>query len=418
MRFNSSSSIFSCYASGQNDIYLYVKDGETDYTFYKDIAAYGEGDPGHWYFIDSPVNTTPAAAGMLTNATEGSYSYDLYRFDQTKEAEWQNYVQHPSDFSRIVPGNGYLYANTSNVTLVFTGTPYNGNTMVKGLDYSEVNLNSKMWGWNLVGNPFTEPATVNKDYYKMNANGAIEPVEIDNDQSPIPAYTGIMVKATETGQSVTFSKQAKVQPSQGVVKLALSQAQMRGNSIMDNAIVSFNEGRQLDKFYFGESNANIYIPQNGKDYAIYSAQAQGEMPVNFKANKDGEYTITVSPEGVDLNYLHLIDNMTGMDINLLQTPSYTFDATTRDYESRFRLVFGAASTSSATDEPFAFFSNGSLIVNNSGEATLQVVDLTGRILSSERINGACSTTIEATPGVYMLRLINSNGVKTQKVVVR
>jgi hypothetical protein len=31
--------------------------------------------------------------------------------------------------------------------------------------------------------------------------------------------------------------------------------------------------------------------------------------------------------------------MTGADIDLLQTPSYTFEAKTSDHASRFRLVF-------------------------------------------------------------------------------
>jgi hypothetical protein len=40
-----------------------------------------------------------------------------------------------------------------------------------------------------------------------------------------------------------------------------------------------------------------------------------------------------------LDYLHLIDNLTGADVDLLQMPEYTFTAKTTDYASRFRLVF-------------------------------------------------------------------------------
>ena len=72
---------------------------------------------------------------------------------------------------------------------------------------------------------------------------------------------------------------------------------------------------------------------------VTNKEGQGEMPLNFKANANGEYTITVNPENVEMGYLHLIDNMTGADIDLLQTPEYTFNAKTTDYESRFRLVF-------------------------------------------------------------------------------
>jgi hypothetical protein len=112
--------------------------------------------------------------------------------------------------------------------------------------------------------------------------------------------------------------------------------------------------------------------------------------------------------------------MTGDDIDLLLTPSYTFNAKTYDYESRFRLVFVAngedgPSTGSAS---FAFFANGNLIISNEGRATLQVIDVNGRILSSEEINGSASKGINAPAGVYVLRLINGENVKTQKIVVR
>ena len=58
------------------------------------------------------------------------------------------------------------------------------------------------------------------------------------------------------------------------------------------------------------------------------------------------------------------------------------------------------------------------IIANEDEATLQVIDVNGRILSSETINGSVSKAINAAPGVYVIRLVNSKNVKTQKIVVR
>lgn len=50
--------------------------------------------------------------------------------------------------------------------------------------------------------------------------------------------------------------------------------------------------------------------------------------------------------------------------------------------------------------------------------TLQVIDLNGRILSSETVSGSVSKAINLAPGVYMLRLINGESVNVQKIVVR
>jgi len=125
-----------------------------------------------------------------------------------------------------------------------------------------------------------------------------------------------------------------------------------------------------------------------------------------------------------VRYLHLIDNMTGEDIDLLRTPEYKFDAKKTDRADRFVLVFSTSnvfntlSSNSGNKDDFSFFSNGNWIINNEGEAILQVVDVEGRILSSEEISGCVSKRIEAAPGIYMLRLINGkDNMKVQKIVV-
>ena len=74
--------------------------------------------------------------------------------------------------------------------------------------------------------------------------------------------------------------------------------------------------------------------------------------------------------------------------------------------------------SSTGSDTFAFFSNGNWVINNEGRATLQVIDLTGRILSSEEINGSVSKAISGVAGVYMIRLINGDDVRVQKIVVK
>ena len=107
---------------------------------------------------------------------------------------------------------------------------------------------------------------------------------------------------------------------------------------------------------------------------------------------------------------------------------YSFTAKPTDYASRFKLVFVAnngdgPSTGSGADEPFAFCANGDWIILNpltsSGTSTLQVFDMLGRQLSSEEIHSAFRIPHSAfpTPGVYILRLINGNDVKTQKIIV-
>jgi len=268
--------------------------------------------------------------------------------------------------------------------------------------------------------------------------------------TPIPPLTGVMMQTTSTtGESVTFSTTQPEQHNADNVSLliALSQANTRSNVLLDNAIVSFNEDSQLGKYYFGRQNANIYLPQGGEEYAIVSVgrdvarnvsidkdvarYVSTEIPINFKASENGTYTISVDPQGVEMEYLHLIDNLTGADVDLLplckggrgdsnnpQTVSYTFTAKTTDYPSRFRLVFSAAADETSANQAFAFISNGNIIINEADArgASLQVVDVTGHVVVSRDV--ACNVSTNGmAPGVYVLRLVNGDDVRTQKIVI-
>lgn len=414
MRYNDGNNIFSCYSDGQNPIYLYMKD-DTNYEFYKDIA--GHTTTSGWNFIASPI-----AENVIANVYAGTDGADLYYYDEPSHT-WMNYKNnHASDFT-FANGVGYLYANNNNVTLTFTGTSLvEDNSIDINLSYTAAA--APLDGWNLVGNPFNSNATLNMDCYTISG------MAINTEAHTAGTYTvapcqGVMVKATGADQAVTFTKVAirqAPQPNQLQVTVA-QQVMNRGtvtSTVNDNVIVNFNEGSLLEKFSFNADAAKLYIPQGEKEYAILSAEGQGEMPLNFRANADGQYTLTVNPEGVEMNYLHLIDNMTGNDIDLLQTPSYSFNATTRDYESRFRLVFAANNENgvSAGSTTFAYYSNGNWMVNNEGEASLQVIDVMGRVLSNQTISGTAELSLNQQPGVYVLRLVNGNDVKTQKIVVR
>ena len=387
-----------------------------------DAADWNDGTSG-WNFIATPTNALTINNTTHTNLIGGA-EYDLYRFNQSATSAWENYKAvdgnneplHP-DFTTLENGKGYLYARNASIDVLFMGNLANPNGTVD-LAF-DPNVTGIEQGFNLVGNPFACNATVNRECYVING-GYVEATTA----TTIAPCTGVMVKATAENQTVTFTKapEAPAMTHAGNnirITLAQTVATRGGNNAttIDNAIVSFNEGDELGKFYFGDQNANLYIPKNGKEYAIVSSNGQGEMPVNFKAAVNGEYTINVNAENVEMDYLHLIDNITGADIDMLATPSYTFSAKSDDYASRFRLVFSGNSVSEFEDgnDDFAFISNGKIISNGTG--TLQVIDMLGRIIISQDTERQISTN-EMNPGVYVLRLINGENMKTQKIVIR
>ena len=374
------------------------------------ITGYGSSATGNYKLIASPigeVNPT-AVTNMLSN------NYDLYYFDQTHALEWVNYK---SGAFNLQPGKGYLYANSESVTLTFSGTPYSGSgtvTLVKstGADHE---------GWNLVGNPFSTSATVAVDFYRMNAAGNKIVV---SDNSTVNAMEGIFVKADTDGATMTFTPSAKGASSYEN-QMVLNVSQGNSDAVMDRAIVRFGDGNTISKLRLLDGGAEIYIPKNGTDYAIATSDGSSEMPIHFKVMQNDTYTLRVDFQGWEPSNLHLIDNVTGANIDLLNTPSYTFVGNTTDNASRFRLVFnidGIEDGLSTNSEPFAYFNGSEWVIDGpstgSGACVLQVIDVMGRMLRSESVSGNATMHLpELGAGVYVLRLVNGESVRTQKIVI-
>jgi len=391
------------------------------------VEGYGEG-AGNWVFLATPTteDITPSLDNNFIVVPESDY--DLYRFNQSAELEWENFKLHYNDgtFRTLTNGRGYLYARKETCTLTFT-SPFNWKVAQEiDLDYDE-NANAK--GWNLVGNPFPVKAYADRPYYKMNANGDDFEAVVDYTTTPIDACTGIMVQAEGEGEKVTFTSTPKYQgqaDDNGCLIIEVGESASSSTSsetVLDKAIVNFNEGEQLRKYFFNDAVAKLYLTQDGTDYAIAYSEQQGEITLNFKAVKDGAYTISINPKKVDISYLHLIDNKTGADIDLTATLEYSFNALTTDEVSRFRLVFSTHDVPETTETitpTFAYYADGEirLFEETDNHATLQVIDMMGRTIASRTGNIQRLSTAGMTTGVYVLRLMNGNDVRTQKIVIQ
>ena len=397
-------------------------------TVKKDITGYGTG-AGNWYLVSPPVDKDGYYwyPNMLTSP-EG---YDLYRFDQAGDSQGNEWLNYKARYFELENQRGYLYASKNNRTIVFSGVF--AATDTKTLAYD---ANADFPGFNLVGNPYPCNATISGEnlrssnyYYMMNASGTALEVVVNPILAPC---TGVFAVAANSDATVTFTQAntTGIDVTRGE-KSSLQDIRVEllaNGKVIDRAFLNMN-GESLPKFRLQDNGSEICFYQNKEELAVASTDAShGEMPLNFKAAKNGSYTIAVNTENVDAEYLHLIDNLTGADVDLLAaaastcsasttgSASYSFEAKTDDYASRFKLVFGvkddAASAGSAGD--FAFISNGEIIISNEGRATLQVIDVMGRIVSNEEINGDCRiSTNGMTAGLYILNL---NG-KTQKIVV-
>ncbi len=371
-------------------------------TVKRNIVPYTSDDNG-WYFIASPVleSITPSTVNGLLNGV-----YDLYYYDEPTYY-WMNYRNNAFN---LAYKQGYLYASNANTPLQFAGTltPSNSSVTLSDLSHSATVLN----GFNLVGNPFACNATVDKSFYITDETGS-SIILADNGRQVKPCE-GIFVQATISNTSVTFTKAgAKGRSLSNSFDLTLTQ----GRTTIDRARVQLGNEESLDKFNLSDNTSSqIYFSQNGRNFAVTSISGENELPLNFEAMRDGIYTLNIELGSLNLGYLHLIDNLTGANIDLLSTPNYTFEAKTSDHASRFRLVFDA--NDAETNDSFVYVANGQLHVINQGEAELQIIDVMGRILHNETITGSFDMPLNLVAGTYILRLSNANQVLTQKVIIQ
>ena len=388
-------------------------------TVEKNIIGVGEenwnaDNNGGYYLISTPVVDENYYGSYeltfpenVTNMLENEY--DLYDFDYSAELEWLNYK---NEEFYLWKNYGYLYANSGDgsedpVTLQFTGVTTPAKTSLGTLTgyylgYTEDEYDFANWA--LYGNPYlcntyiwvydiTNDEVHSYDHYQLNETRD-EFVESDDALAPVEGAFFVSEGASQYALVAIAESSLGKKNFGSYLRLNLTQ----NGKLIDAARIRFGEGDGMAKIQLNPNHTKVYFTQDNKDYAVVYSEAQGEMPVNFKAEKNGTYTLSFNTENTELGYLHLIDNLTGIDVDLLA-----------------KLVFA---TGNASDDNFAFFSNGSFVINNEGNATLQVIDVNGRILKSESINGCANLNVNAASGVYMIRLVNGNDVKVQKVVVR
>ena len=402
-------------------------DATVEVTMEKDITGYGSGT-ANWYFIASPLTTTRLTyvdGWSYVNALTGSY--DLYAFDPTAAKEWINYKSSSSNAAFtsgennpvLLSQKGYLYAHEDDFTLEFTGSTAiksHSNTVTEAFTY-DGSLTNPFNGFALVGNPFScngyltftpdggqTPTKV--DFYTMNTNG--DGFDLSETNVALTPLQGAFFYADATG-TINFSSEV---PTSKALAGALNIYLAQDGKQADQARIRFGEGMRLAKATFRDNTSKIYMPQEDKDYAVVYTNESCEMPLNFKAETAGQYSISFKLDGANVGYLHLYDKITGEDVNLFTTPEYSFIGSPRDMEDRFIIRF----SESSFNETFAYQNGDEIIVN--GEGTLQVFDVMGRFMGNYNVNG--NTRISASQfsnAVYIFRLVGDD-VKTQKIVVR
>ncbi len=400
-------------------------------TLEKEIGGYASmlnSEVSGWFTIASPMSSDIPLSDIQNLIPEDN-DYDLYRYDEPSMI-WQNVKEETNNFTTLEAGRGYLYANEYDATISFVGE-LNSEAQSYYLTKTD---NISLSGFHLIGNPFSHKIYKGKNaaiddenlsagFYVITGEGAWQ-ARIYED--PIMPGQAILIKTTEedniivnkTNNSAIGESTAEKSDDKGLILISVT-----NKNYEDIVYLSFNEGHGLDKIpHQNEDIQMISVGVDGRDYAIATIDNDTlDIPLSFRAKTMGEYTINALSRDRKTDKLYLIDCFTGVTTNIL-TDDYSFIATSNDDPERFILSFNEI-TSIDNDyekEYFAYTNNEELIIKGvEGDTEINVYDMLGRaIIGGVYVSDAQDVRIDMKPfisGVYIVRLTNANGVRTQKI---
>jgi len=260
----------------------------------------------------------------------------------------------------------------------------------------------------------------------------------------IPPAQGFWVKANATSPLITIPQSERVHTTKNFYKSSGSKANVlnlavSGNGYGDRMIVGFNNSA-TESF---DSEFDAYkIPGNTEAPQMYAVEGDYSLsmdilpvleevivPVSFTVGAEGTYTITASDvesfaQGTDI---YLEDLAEDKMINLNKTKVYEFMATPLDDADRFQLHFGFKS---GFEEPeanelssvkiYSVNKDVYVAVPESVAGNIEIYDIMGQlVVEKSAISGTLNKIrIHNNPGIYIVRMMASDKVYSEKVYIK
>jgi hypothetical protein len=395
-----------------------------------------------WHFLSSPVNSQAIQPTFVPN-TPG-LAQDFYMWDEGGDV-WVNSRVDANNWNtgfdaNFEPGKGYLASYQFDGTKQFIGNLNNTN-ISEPVTNTGIGGGPPTWesGWNLLGNPFSS-AISGTGVTNANVGTISGLVKIwsgnaytDVASGVIPAMNGFMVQTTLPSGSVTIPLTARVhdatswyKESQERILLVARNAEL---PVGQESVVRF-DASATDAFdasmdgHFLPGYAPMFYSQVGEEKlstnTLPSQTWDLEIPFGFAKNEGNSYVIEMKENIADAN-VFLTDLKTGQVQNLTQNPVYNFTAASGDAVSRFVLKFSTVGVEDPSATNNGIYTYGDkLYVNNPGNGVVEVYSMTGQLLASEKTNtaGLYVTSINASTGYYLVRVISATSTRTAKVFVK
>ena len=372
--------------------------------------------------------------------------------------------------SELIVGRGYMGAIATETFMQSHGMLNSGDQTIELTNTSTSRLN----GWNLVGNPYhgyldfnRVGAGVNNNVlsHYINGNNVDEGafyVIYDADQykghdastafryypvsgSPEGDYAsrflhphqGFYVRTEQPGGgTLTFTESMLVNRKD--IELEHDTCTFRSTNLSyplvnmylnsdkgcaDVTVIEFNRpewggARKLKELRVGDG---LFYAHHDDAYyaALFAKEGVDRVPLWFEAKEDDIFTMKWNLANADFHSMYLIDNIAGVEYDMLKNDTYMFEGHTDDYPSRFLIVFDLTKIDEQMDDNsqnFAFFAGSEWVVTGDGD--LQFIDALGQVLAEQHVSGQTRVFLpQVADGPYLFRLINGKETKIQKVII-
>jgi len=408
---------------------------------------------GRWHFLSSPVSN--AVSNIFMDIYLKTWHEDTYLWE---------YIT-PTDYD-LDPGKGFEIwstlgnpiidyvggdLNTGDITIPITATDRGGVTGI-GPDEDE--------GWNFVGNPYPSaidlgaPGNVlpgytwtNLDYSVYLWNGAqyasynpFTGASINSGTRYVPSMQSFFIRANDFNPGLMIPNSARLHTAQSNYKNSwegqLLKLQIDGNEYSDEILIltydqatkGFDSKFDAHKMWGIDEAPQLYSISSGDKYGVNVLPEildNDVIPVGLRVGVGNEYVINLIELQQFENYdgVWLEDLKTGIIVDLIESPAYSFVSEPGDEEQRFLIHFMYPQNSNSENNEISIYSfNDMVYIRSFGTPieSLEIYDMLGHnIINQENLNTE-ETDVEMNSGMgyYLVKVFTSTGIKTEKVFIR
>jgi hypothetical protein len=412
-------------------------------------------EDNRWWYVGSPMsNATAGSFGTLSNTPN-----DGIRLFTWNEATGLYNAAITNGADALPPLTGYAYKNFdvgSPVTALFTGTLNSGE--IGAADNLGKDGSGDLAGFNLVCNPYASaidievfgPASSNLQNTIWYRSGSTYPsynwftnLGTLTGQRYVPAMQAFWVKVATDPGTLIIDNSSRLHNDQAFYKTFADsnvfRMEVSRDAMVDEAVVAYYtaasdafDAYDSEKMFSSDQNYpqvytltsdNVIVAING--IPEISAGEERILPLGFTTYIAGTFTLHATTM-MDFDptipvFLEDILQSTTQDLRINDT--YTFTSGIVNGADRFLLHFGSTTTSvSADHSPMTnayVYGNAIYVYTPESGYSIEIYDMLGNLISdTQSIKGLNVMQLNASEGVYIIKVQCSSKITTEKVIIK